>query len=449
MAMTAEAVVPSPVSLPPLGVLACAGPLPIEVARAALRSGRQVFVVGIEGFAGAEIAEFPHTRVNIGQVGHMLAAWRAAGCHDLVIAGAMLRPNLLRIKVDRGFFRAIRTALSLTRGGDDSILRRVIAFFEREGLRVVGPHTVAPHLLATSGAFGAVPADGAGMRQVARGAALIAELGAFDVGQAVLVAADRVIAIEGVRGTDAMLRAVAGTAGRPAAGGVLVKLPKPGQEQRIDLPTIGPETVRRAVEIGLVGIAVGAGHALVLERDRMVAEADAAGLFVVGTGEATAHGAGPPAQVVHGLPVLDVVGRYAPTRQERIDIGIGMRVLDVLACHRAGRGVVVAGEHVLGIDAALPLPTLLSGIGRGSHWGLRAVRRRIGVLVIAALAPPLESDVGTLVASARAIGLAGIAIRSRPEDQDAITLARTLADAARLFLLMPAAVAPSGRVAAW
>lgn len=288
----------------PLGILACAGSLPIEIAEAATKAGRGVHLVGIAGFAEPGIAAYSHEFVNLGQIGGMLSSLRRAGCRDLVIAGALRRPNLLKVRVDHGFFRAIRTVLRLTRGGDDSVLRRVVRFFEGEGFEVVGVDRIAPHLLAGIGALGSIEPRVEHLRAISRASALLRALGAFDVGQGAIGDGNRIVAVEGVRGTDAMLEQVrswhadaAGRTGddRDLSGAVLVKLPKPGQELRVDLPAIGPGTVERAHACGLAGIVVAAGRALVLERAQMVAMADAHGLFVLGVEDGpTPHDADKP-----------------------------------------------------------------------------------------------------------------------------------------------------------
>ena len=249
----------------PLGILAGSGQLPLAIAAAAHASGRPVHIVGIDGFADEEIAGYSHERVNLGQVGRMIRSFQSASCRDLVIAGAMRRPNLWGLKIDSGFFRSIGTVLKLTRGGDDSVLRRIVRFFEGEGFEVVGVDRVAPHLLAGIGALGRIEPQGEHMRAISRASALLRALGAFDVGQGAVGDGTRIVAVEGVRGTDAMLEQVrawqadaAGETGdNPDLGGaVLVKLPKPGQELRVDLPAIGPGTVERAHACGLAGIVV-------------------------------------------------------------------------------------------------------------------------------------------------------------------------------------------------
>jgi DUF1009 family protein len=430
-----------------LGILACAGSLPIEIAEAAVSAGRPVHVVGIEGFAEPGIAAYPHTLLNIGQVGRMLSSLRRAGCRQLVIAGALRRPNLLKVRIDHGFFRAIGTVLRLTRGGDDSVLRRIVHFFEREGFEVVGVDQVAPHLLAPLGPLGRIQPSPASARAISRAAALLRALGSFDVGQGAVATEARIIAVEGVRGTDEMLAQIEaagqGEGGKgpalAAAGAVLVKVPKPGQEMRVDLPAIGPRTVERAHACGLAGIVVAAGRALVLERARMIALADALGLFVVGIDGGHDADGEAPACVPRAPDAFRHLGRVRAAASERRDAALGARTLAVLTAHGAGRAVVVVGEHVQGVDGALGIRRMLSG-RQTSHWGLRAFKRRIGVLVVAGI-----EDVGataecleTALALVARAGLAGIAVAGRVDAAAPLaSLITAAADRRRLFVMMP------------
>ncbi len=430
----------------PLGILACAGSLPIEIAEATLSTGRPVHVVGIEGFVEPGITVYSHTILNIGQVGGMLSSLRRAGCRQLVIAGALRRPNLLKVRVDHGFFRAIGTVLRLTRGGDDSVLRRIVRFFEREGFEVVGVDQVAPHLLAAAGPLGRIEPSAASARAMSRAAALLGSLGAFDVGQGAVATEDRIIAVEGVRGTDEMLAQIEAAGRHDGSGGVtltadgavLVKMPKPGQEMRVDLPAIGPRTVEKARACGLAGIVVAARRALVLEQARTIAMADELGLFVVGIDSAHDADSRAPASTPTSSGVFHQFGRIRAANAERRDAALGARALAVLGAHEAGRAVVVVGEHVQGVDAALGIRRMLSG-RRTGHWGLRAFKRRIGVLVVAGL-----EDLGTDGASIEAVlalvaraGLAGVAITGRVDAE--ATLAKSMTSAAdrrRLFVMV-------------
>lgn len=338
-------------------------------------------IVAIEGFAGSDVSRFPHARVGLGQLGRLLASFEQAGVRDLVIAGAMQRPNLLQLKIDFGFLRHLPTILSLTRGGDDSVLRRVVTFFEAQGFRVLGAGEVAPGLLAPEGMLGRIEATAGQGRAMQRAARLIRDLGPFDVGQAVVAGEGGIIAVEGVRGTDAMLGDLgpgAAGAGR-ATGAVLVKLAKPGQELRVDLPTIGPQTVRRAEAAGLAGIAVGAARAIVLERQRVIAEADAAGLFAMGL----QPDGGTPRYLPEAPEApLRLFGRRAPTPADRRDVVIGRQLMPVLRQHGAGHAALVAREHVLAIATGRPVAELLAQSGRPPSWGRQVLRSRLGVVLI-------------------------------------------------------------------
>ncbi len=432
---------------PPLGILAAGGALPLDVAAAAHACGRAVHIVALEGIADQAVARFPHTWASLGQIGRMLAAFRTAGCRELLIAGAMQRPDLLRLRIDAGFLRHLPTVLSLTRGGDDSVLRRVVSFFEQQGFAVRGVGDVAPGLLAAAGPSGRHRPAQKDQRAIGRAVRLIEALGAFDIGQAVVATADGIIAVEGVTGTDAMLRMLAGGTDdvEAARGGVLVKLAKPGQEMRVDLPAIGAATIERAAAAGLAGIAVGAGSAIVLERAAMLAAADRAGLFV--TGIEMPASTGKPIALVTCVatetipsPPLAVLGRAAPTPSDRRDVAVARRLLAVTRREDAGRAAVVASEHVLVVSGALAIEPLIRPLGDRRHWGLRTFRGRIGTLALDLSAgtmqdaAPVRLDVDffRIVQEARLAGVVcfGAAI---PESTKADVIA--WANEAKVFLM--------------
>ncbi len=271
----------------PLAILAGGGALPLEVAEAARSAGRRVVVVGIRGEADAAIEAFGAQWVEWGQVGRLLDLLAAEHCRDLLLVGGVVRrPDFRSVASDFGTVRRLPKILAALSGGDDGLLRRVIGLLESEGLRVLSVPEVAPALVLANGPVGRRSPEAAHRADIARGLSLLVALGPFDVGQAAIVAGGRIVAIEGAEGTDALIdryRAVR-TAGRITrdAQGVLVKASKPQQDRRVDLPVIGPETVRRAADAGLAGIAAEAGQVLVVRRQETRAAADAAGLFVVG-----------------------------------------------------------------------------------------------------------------------------------------------------------------------
>ncbi len=193
----------------------------------------------------------------------------------------MRRPSLAALRPDwraaKFFARVGYRAL-----GDDGLLSAVVAELEREGFQVVGPDQVLGAGLAPEGRLRPDPSRCAGDgRYRAWRAHRARALGALDIGQAVVVQQGLVLGVEAIEGTDELIRRCAALR-REGPGGVLVKVEKPGQEQRADRPTIGPRTVALAAEAGLRGIAVEAGATIVLDRGEVVAAADRAGLFVLG-----------------------------------------------------------------------------------------------------------------------------------------------------------------------
>lgn len=267
---------------PSLGILAGGGALPGRVAAAATAAGRPVFLVGLEGFADpAVLAPWPHRVIRMGAVGSIFNALRGQGCQDLVLIGTVRRPSLLDLRPDaegsRMFLRIGRAAFA----GDDGLLAAVIKVLGEEGFRVLGAHEILREALAPSGVLGRITPDALAMSDIARGVAVVRALGGVDVGQGCVVQQGLVLAVEAVEGTDAMLARCADLV-RPGPAGVLVKLVKPGQERRADLPTLGVRTVRGAAAAGLQGIAFEAGGTLLADRDAAIAAADAAGIFLLG-----------------------------------------------------------------------------------------------------------------------------------------------------------------------
>jgi len=271
----------------PLAILCGAGAFPLEVAREARRAGREPFLVGIVGATDSAIEAYPHVWVRMGEVGKLFSALKAHAIAELVIIGAMTRPELVDLRLDWGAVKRAAGLAQLFRRGDNGLLAGIAQIIEREGVRVVGAHEVAPRLLAPLGPIGACTASIEDETDIALGVGLLGALSTFDAGQGAIVAAGRVLAIEAAEGTDAMLARVAemranGRLRLAGPAGILVKAPKRGQELRLDMPAIGPKTVEGAIKAQLRGVAIAAGRVLVLERELCARKAAAAGLFVAG-----------------------------------------------------------------------------------------------------------------------------------------------------------------------
>ena len=268
--------------MPTLGILAGGGPLPGQVAQAALQAGRAVFIVAFQDFAeAAVVAPFPHEVIRLAAAGQILAALRRHGCHELVLIGPVRRPSLRDLRPDADGARILARIGRALFGGDDGLLGALVRVLGEEGFVVRGAHEFLADAVAAAGSLGRLAPDGRALSDIERGIAVVRALGALDIGQGCVVQDGLVLAVEALEGTDRMLERAASLR-QPGPGGVLVKLVKPGQERRADLPTIGPRTLEGAAAAGLRGVAVEAGGTLLTDHAACIATADRSGLFLVG-----------------------------------------------------------------------------------------------------------------------------------------------------------------------
>jgi len=271
-----------------LGLIAGGGDLPLQIARHCVETGRPLFVVRLRGFADPTMDAFPGEVVGLAEVGRCIRVLKQAGCESVCLAGNVARPDFAALKPDlRGMAMLPRLVLE-ARKGDDALLRAVLDEFRKEGFAIEGAHEARSDLVLGAGVLGRHAPDHRHRADIQRALEIARRIGELDIGQGAVVCDGLVLAVEAQEGTDAMLRRVAeevapalrGEAGR--LRGVLAKAPKPIQETRVDLPALGPATVRGAARAGLAGIAAEAGRTLVLEREVVIALADELGLFVVG-----------------------------------------------------------------------------------------------------------------------------------------------------------------------
>lgn len=272
----------------PVAIICGGGSLPLTVAEAVERSGRPVVLFPVRGWADpAAFAGYRHHWLHLGSAGRFRRLARMEGCRDVVMIGNAIRPAIHELRLDWLTLRLLPRIILNFKGGDDKLLSGIAKMMEDHGFRLIGAHEVAPEILVGEGPLGLIKPSAAHAQDIERGFELIVAIAPFDVGQAVVVADNRVLAVEAAEGTDHMLDRVAAlrAEGRiriPDNTGVLVKAPKPAQDRRIDLPSLGPRTVEKAARAGLAGIAVAAGETIIAEPLRVLEAADRAGLFVVG-----------------------------------------------------------------------------------------------------------------------------------------------------------------------
>ena len=270
-----------------LGLIAGGGELPRAVAESVRAEGRGVFVVALKGLCGDWAGNFPHASVGLGEPGHALKALKVAGATEVLLAGRVERPKFSELKLDAKGVMVLPRVIAAARQGDDALLRVMTGLFEAEGFRPVGVSEAAPGLVAQEGPLGRHLPNDDHKADIARAFAIVRALGALDVGQAAAVCEGLALAVEAAEGTDAMIARITQLRdtlrGTPAKKrGVLVKALKPTQDAKTDMPVIGVETVRRAADAGLAGIALEAGKSLIVDKRAVAAEADRLGLFVVG-----------------------------------------------------------------------------------------------------------------------------------------------------------------------
>ena len=227
------------------------------------------------------VAPYPHEPARLGAAGDILATLRRHGCQDVVLVGPVRRPSLLDLRPDAEGARILARIGRAALGGDDGFLAAVVRILHDEGFRVLGAHEILTEALGPRGVMGHVAPDATAMADLARAAEVVRALGSVDVGQGCVVQQGIVLAVEAIEGTDAMLERAGGLA-RPGPGGVLLKMVKPNQDRRADLPTIGPATLRAAAAAGLRGVAFEAGGTLLTDRAGCIEAANAAGLFLIG-----------------------------------------------------------------------------------------------------------------------------------------------------------------------
>jgi len=279
-----------------LAIVAGGGFLPLYVAEAARAAGENPFILRLKNEADQQWQGFDSAVIGVGDMAGLSSLLKTNAIDRVVLSGGVKRrPAFGEIRVNfKSLLKLPMAVKTLLGGGDDVVLKMVIGLIEAQGCHVIGAHEIAPDLLAETGSIGTVSPSADDWRDIARGAEAAEALGRLDVGQGAVAVGGRIVALEGVEGTDAMLERVAHLRAEKRISqhrkGVLVKLCKPQQDVRADLPSIGRSTIENARRAGLAGVAVEAGRALVIEREAVIEAANEAGLFVIGIDRGLARG---------------------------------------------------------------------------------------------------------------------------------------------------------------
>lgn len=266
-----------------LGIIAGSGALPARLLAACDEKGIRPFIVGFEGQTDpALVKDRDHLWTRLGAAGKVMKTLKDHDVRDLVLIGSMRRPSLSEMMPDLRTLDFYRR-LGLRALGDSDFLSALRGLLEQEGFTLHGIHKFAGDLLAAEGALGRYEPTEGDWIDIKRGLEVSRVLGEIDAGQSVIVQEGFVLGVEAAEGTDELIRRCKSLK-RKGRGGVLVKTCKPQQDRDLDLPTIGPETVRLAAETGLAGIVVHAGQSLIIDPEEVAQIADKHNMFVVGTG---------------------------------------------------------------------------------------------------------------------------------------------------------------------
>lgn len=408
------------------GILSGGGRLPKDIADSLRARGAYVHVIPMAGEADADFSAYPHTVVHWGQVGALLAAIRKARVTDLLIVGRVKRPDLSRLKFDFGFFLAVPAIIRIIRsGGDDGVLRSVVRFFETKGVRVVGPGDVAPELLIQEGEFGTTAPLSDDEKIFAKGFEVLSQLSPFDIGQAVVISDDLTVeAIEGIEGTDGLLERVThqrrDKTGRQRSDdqGFLIKAPKLGQDLRVDLPTIGPQTIINVAQAGLRGLALEAGRVLVVDRDGVEKNISLHGLVAIGRAGARERktydelqNASEAASTssTYSNEQFSICGAVTPPKQFA---GVANRGLEVLAAlegvaNQNASALIIEERHVLGVECGEGIASLCGRIEKYKPWGRARRKHRLRLLVMRAR----NADALAALEAEHLVGIDGIVVK--------------------------------------
>lgn len=271
-----------------LAIVAGSGKLPLCVAEAARANGEEPLVFSLNGEADGDWSRFETIPIGIGDIAGFKRAARAAGVDRIVLSGAVRqRPQWNAIRLNPGtIWRLPKLVGMLMHGGDNKVLTTTIGLLEDDRMRVIGAHEIAPGLVTVIGPIGQCHPDQQAQADIKAATQAARRLGELDIGQGAIAVGGRVVALEGPEGTDSMIGRInmLRSQGRISTKrrGVLVKLCKPGQDVRVDLPSAGLATLANALDAGLAGVALEAGRSLLLDQPEVVEFADSNGLFILG-----------------------------------------------------------------------------------------------------------------------------------------------------------------------
>lgn len=266
-----------------IGIVAGEGELPKTVYDHCKSQGHNVKIAALKNYASEDMfknnsdCEF----FAIAKIGRIIDFFKRNNIKKIVLIGKVTRPNLLSLIPDWEGLKLIFKISLIYKKGDNSLFGKINQFIEDHGFELTGVHEIYEELLAEEGELGNLSPDKKQQKDIAFGIRVAKEIGKRDRGQAIIVKDEKVFAKEDMNGTNHMIKSFASGKEKPL-GAILIKAKKPGQDERVDLPTIGVDTVKLCKESSLAGIVVEAGASLIVNKSEVKKAANKEGIFVTG-----------------------------------------------------------------------------------------------------------------------------------------------------------------------
>lgn len=265
-----------------IGIIAGKGTLPKQLINSLIENNAKPFVAALTDITEKQTIEaVDHIWARITAVGKIMNYFKDNKVKQVVLVGGVKKPSLSSLIPDLQGVKLLNRLMKLKDAGDDKVLGTIISFLEENDFEILGVDEVIPDLLATKGFIGKVHPTTEEMHDIEYGKHIAEEIGKLDIGQAVIVQRSTTLGVEGIEGTDELMTRC-GTFQFDKHGAILVKLKKPKQDRRVDLPSIGPQTIERLHEFRYKGVAIEAGSSLILDKEETISTANKLGIFIYG-----------------------------------------------------------------------------------------------------------------------------------------------------------------------
>jgi hypothetical protein len=263
-----------------IGIIAGKGELPEIVARDARNRGYKVITVALENLASPVLNDLSDEIkwLNVGKLGALINTLKNSGVSEAIMAGKVPKAILYKSKVTPDL-RAVKLLFSLKDKSDDSILNALARELATEGITIVNTAAFSPHLLTPAGVLTVNEPSKEEWADIEFGWRIAKAIGELDIGQTVVIKGRAVMAVEAIEGTDEAVQRGGKLAGD---GAVVVKVSKPQQDMRLDVPVVGPATLQSMIDVRARVLAIEAERSIIIQRDNLIKEAEKAGISIVG-----------------------------------------------------------------------------------------------------------------------------------------------------------------------